>query len=188
MNILSPRPQKGQFLLLFSFMILFVLLLALPKEKPLIQTFSSDLHQLADNLVREFPRAFNFGINESSPASRLANFSRFSQQAVATRFVNLSHLWVFSESVGTSVNLTAGNFLGWNVTVSLNLSGTVQNITVPHNTTNNTVFAGIATTYNLTVQAGADTATMEWPRDKNNIVVQLALKRQDEYIKEEITA
>lgn len=188
---LFSRQRKGQFILLFGIIILLALLLALPRQATLTVSGSRDLSAISENLVRELPRAFNFGINESAPVSRLANFSRFLQPVLSNHFINLSHIWFFTEvnTANNNLNISVGNFLERNVTVSLNLSGTIQNLTVNRNTTNNTIFNAVSTNpFNITIQAGADVSTVEWQRDKHNFFAFFTLKREKEFIRNEISS
>jgi len=187
----SGPARKGQFILLSGFVFLMLLLLALPRQKELVSSSPSDLSLLAENVVRELPRAYNFGLNESAPVSRLVNFSRFAQQTLRSQFINLSHIWIVSQvdPATNNLNLSAGNFLEQNVTASLNLSGTVQNITITMNATNNTIFSSVSTNpFNITIQVGSDIATVQWQRDKNNMFAIISLKRETQYIREEVNA
>ena len=188
--------MKGQFFLLGAFMLIALFFIGLQFGKPLLQTRSGDLHYIHENVERELPRALNLGINESRPVEVLSNFTRYLKESLY--FVNFSALWIVTENIDFdmsspyTLNVTAGNFLGYEVTVNITIGTVSSNVTVPDNQTNSTTFEiaviGIDPgTFDMNVSFDGTSKAMEGVvLNKHNLYALVKLQRGNDFVKEEL--
>jgi hypothetical protein len=181
------KKQKGQYFLLAGFFIVIILYAGLPAATTLVRAESQDIVLLSDNMLKEFPKALNFGYNESGSLETLVNFSRFCESVANGLFMDYAVLWVVAEPNGNDVNITAGNFLGHATTVTLNLSGQVTALAVADNSTNSTLYSSLAAAYNLTIAFDTEEAKVYWPRDKLSLFAFLQIIRGEDIVKKDIT-
>jgi hypothetical protein len=182
---------KGQFFILGAVLLVIVFSLGLPFIRPAITSPSGDLPYISRNLQREFPAAFNLGLNETSELSVMSNFSLFLNKTLYDKLVAFSAFWVYSRNSSSSVNITAGNFLGKNTTATLTLNtgkSTSRSMFVRHGGSNSTLFTGPGTIFNLTIEFESRSRTVEWLRDKANLYVFFELRRGQDLVKEEVVA
>ncbi|MBI4020834.1 MAG: hypothetical protein HY369_01185 [Candidatus Aenigmarchaeota archaeon] len=149
---------------------------------------TKDLPFLANNLRLEYPAAYNLGLNKSQSVAVLSNFTRFVNATLADKLVNFTAFWLVSVNASTNLNITAGNFLGGNATILLTIGSASTNLSVQTNSTNTTLFTAPGATFNLTIQAGGFTETVQWLRDKANLYVFFELRRNADTVREEIIA
>lgn len=179
--------MKGQFFLWGAFLICLLFFVGFTGLKGTsVAAGTEDVEFFYGNLEEELPRALNLGLNGSGAAATLMNFSRFLDREMGERNMELKLLWLFTESSGTSLNITAGNFLGADVVVGLNLSGSFKNLTVPHNGTNSSVFSSVGQSFNLTVTLPGHSKTVEMVRDKTSFYGFLNLSRGREFVQGDI--
>jgi len=187
----SGKWMKGQFFVLGAIMIVTLFFSGLPRGDFLKVERTEDLVYLFDNIEREFPVALNNALNTTSNINSsiadLFNFTRFVDRLMTERLTNYTTLWVVSWNISTTdINITAGNFLKYNTTVSLNVSSTVNNISVNHNTTNSTTFSSVSSEFNITIIYGSEEETFTWRRDKVNMYALIQVGRGEDLIRDSI--
>ena len=185
----ESRHFKGQFFVLGAIIICTLFFLAFPRFAPLISQPAADMAYLSKNLQRELPHAMNLGLNESDILGRMTNFTHFLERVMLERRIGYSSMWlIIRNQSATDLNVTGGNFLGEDVTVSLNVSGAVKDLAMPNGTTNSTVFSGVGSLFNITISFGEQEKTAELARDKASLCAFYQLARGDDLIVNDITA
>ena len=101
--------------------------------------------------------------------------------------IKYSSIWLVSEKNDTGVDITVGNFLDKNITITLNISTTSKNLFVKDNSTNKTTFTSVNPLFTLKIEYDGTTKTLNWNRDKVNLYVRYNLTRGKKRIIEEIT-
>ena len=193
--------MKGQFFLLGGLLLIILFFIALPLALPSLKEPADDLPLLADNILREYPVAFNFAANASNQNELLRNFTFFVNETLADRNIRAHIFWVYSNTtsgaehdtdntVGASpslINLTAGNFLGSSVTFSANISSVSASIAMNDNTTASISLSNTLAFYNLTLNFSTPTV-VEWTRDKGNLYVFVELSRGTSLVRKDLSA
>jgi hypothetical protein len=175
--------MKGQFFIVGALIIVILLFIGLPIIRPLLLNPSEDMKLLADNVEKELPYALNLGLKTNTPVSSLLNFTRFVDRVLTERDVTFSSLWIISQNSTGGVNITIGNFLPSNTTVTLGLT----TVFVPTNSTNSTELSA-SEKFNLTISFEGRQKTVEWLRKKTNLYAYLEFQRGENIIKEELVA
>ena len=122
--------MKGQFFILGAILIISLFFMGLPNQGTFIVGKFEDIDYLFENVHREFPIALNNILNMSEDLNeapdRLMNFTRYVDSRASEKLINFSTFWVISwNSSPSNINVTAGNYLRYNTTVTLNVSGSV---------------------------------------------------------------
>jgi len=180
--------MKGQYFIIGSLLICILLFFGFPPEVAVRSGSSGDLDFLASNLASEFPRALNAGINASSPAAVLGNFTVFSRQAALARGINLTCLWLVFERHGASMNVSAGNYMGHPVTVGINLSGAYAAVYAGADAVNSTAIGISGYWSNLTVAVGQVSARGALLHNKTSVYASFYVTRGDDTVRIEILA
>jgi len=179
---------KGQFFILGAVLMIIMFSIGIPFIKPSLSMPAEDLPYLSDNVRLEFPAAFNLGLNESNELSAMSGFSNFLNETLHDRFVEFSALWLYTKNQTRDVNMTIGNYLNQNTTVTLTISSTEKEVFVQNRGSNTTLFTNPGSIFNLTIEFNSRSKTAELLRDKNNLYVFYELKREKDKINEEIVA
>lgn len=163
--------MKGQFFILGAVILIVALSSGInPIRGAMVSIPTEDIPYFSSNLKSEFPRAFNFGLQSGTPAQTLSSFSRFVNSTLLEHYMNFSTFWVYAKGDGsTTLQFTAGNFLGSDTSLHLNLNGALKSISVPNNSTNSVTFTGVPSDFNITIMYGDESDTVEWVRDKGNL-------------------
>ena len=169
-----------------AFVLLFFTMV--PHRQPLVTTPSSDLGYLARNMQKELPQALTLGLNESAGVTTLVNFTRFSARVMAERAINFTPVWVVTSNLSQDMNVTVGNFLGANETVSVNVSGTTASIMVADNSTNSSTFTAPPAAFNVSISFRDQNETFVWARDKVNLYAFVNLTRFSENLQVNVSA
>ena len=183
--------MKGQFFIVGAVILIIAISSSLQPQRTHLSVPTEDIPRFSTNLQREFPRAFNFGTDAGTPVDTLVNFSRFVNNTMEHHYVNFSIFWVVATGDGTSdLTFTAGNFLGENVSLSINLSGgalpAIQTVTVPDHSTASLAFNTVPATFNATISYRGETEIVELVRDKSSMYALLEVGRGKETNREEI--
>lgn len=185
---ISDKRIKGQFFLWGALLLVIAFFIgSVGLTQKIIVTESDDMSFYSDNIKKEIPKALNFGLNESNGTSTLVDFSRFLDSVLAERMIKYSSIWLVSEKNDTGVDITVGNFLDKNITITLNISTTSKNLFVKDNSTNKTTFTSVNPSFTLKIEYDGTTKTLNWNRDKVNLYVRYNLTRGKKRIIEEIT-
>jgi hypothetical protein len=122
------------------------------------------------------------GINESAALGRLENFTHFLERVMLERNVNYTSLWLVFQNKSTGINITGGNFLGNNITVSLNTSTVSRDLVIINGSVNSTDISGTGTLFNLTIAFASQSKTVELTRDKSGLYAFFRLERGENLI------
>ncbi len=181
--------RKAQFYLIAGLAFVLLFFTMVPHLQPLVTTPSSDLGYLARNMQKELPHALTLGLNESSGVPTLVNFTRFSARVMAERAINFTPVWVVTGNLSQDLNVTVGNFLGANTTVTVNVTGEdVQSIAVADNSTNSSAFTSVAAAFNISIGFRDQNETFVWVRDKVNLYAFVNLTRFSENLQVNVSA
>ena len=181
---LKGRKMKGQFFVLGAILICSLFFIGVPKFTAIISEPSGDLQYITLNLRSELSHAHNIGVNSSSVINVMKNFTHFVESSMLDRGVGYSSVWVlFKNTTGTTINITAGNFFGENVTINIDVDGTDKNLTISNGTVGSTTFSSVPLIYNVTISLLDQEETAEWPRYKNGLFAFFQLIRGNDIIK-----
>lgn len=70
------------------------------------------IKSVSENIISEYPRAFNIGLNASSPLSTLQNWSIWIRERLAERLFRFRAAWIYTIRNDSSIEIGIGNFLG----------------------------------------------------------------------------
>lgn len=158
--------MRGQFYLIAGLAFILLFFVFIPRQTVVVESPASDLPYLAANLQRELPHALVLGENQSSGVPVLVNFTRFAQRVLEERAVEFRPVWVVAQNASGDLNVTVGNFLGANETVTVNVSGSAVGVQVASNGTNSTVFSAPPEAFVASVAFRDQNESMRWQRDK----------------------
>ncbi len=179
--------MKGQYYLLGAIILtmLFFTGLYLVKTESMFTTSykSDDMKFLFYDIQSEYPRAFNFGINESDITGKLRNFTEFTNNMLTGSLINFTSLWIYTINISDNLNVTVGNHLGYDTIVQLNISGSVQNLSVMDGGINSTIFPVVGSKFNMTVNFNSNQKKLSMMRDKYNLYSYIQLQRANEMTK-----
>lgn len=179
--------MKGQFFIVAAILLVSLFFMGLPKQAVFIGPQSEDLPYLYKNVETELPRALNYGLREDRGIPKLVNFTNFVSRIMDERNVNLTVLWLVTSNVSSNLNITGGNFLKYNLNVTVNVSGSAQNLSLPYNTTNSTLFTSVSQQFNITIAFSGNEKTATWQRDKVNFYAYIKMERDEDVITDQIT-
>lgn len=175
----------GALILVLMFYVGMVPLLSPSYSGPEIRDVISDLF---DNAEREYPKAFNIGMNSSGAAETLANFTAFIKNAAVGRSASMHVLWVVTENMSGDLNLTVGNFLGYAANVTLNVSGDVRTLGVQDGGTESAVFASPPSEFGLVLNFNTTENNVLLEKYKANLYAVLEIRKGDDRVMGEIKA
>jgi hypothetical protein len=180
--------MKGQFFILGAILICSLFFMGLPRFAPIIKQPSGDIAYLSSNLQSELPHALNLGLNESDPIDRLTNFTHFLETKLQERNINYTSMWlIIQNQSSTDLNVTGGNFLGEDVSISINVTdgsgSTVNGLILLNGSTNSTTFSSVDPEFNITITFADQEESAEMPRDKTGLYAYYRLTRDDDVIK-----
>ena len=180
----ESRQFKAQYFIVGAILVCSLFFMASPRFIPLIRQPAADIEYISANLQRELPHALNLGLNESAMLGHMINFTHFMEDAMLERYTNYTSMWLIAENISaTGLNTTVGNFMGEDVNVTINVSGTVKALLVQNGTVNSTNFSSVATAYNITISFSDQEETFEWVRHKVNLYAFFQLNRGEDDIK-----
>lgn len=178
--------MKGQFFIIgaIAFSLLFLVGFSLQGA---VQNRLSDLDRVSQNVESEYPIALNLLLNDSRPITDLMEFPRFLDSVLTEKMVDFKTLWVVTEGTALSdMNLYAGNYMGKAVRVSLNVDGELKTLEVQDDSTNTTVFPGVAPEFNITIGFEGIEKTLIWRRDKTNLYALTSMGRGNDLVVREV--
>ncbi|MBN2102352.1 MAG: hypothetical protein JW716_05780 [Candidatus Aenigmarchaeota archaeon] len=183
---------KGQYFLLGAIIIitLFFTGFYLVKNESIFSSSykADDLKYLFYNMQSEYPRVFNYGINESDITVELRNFTEFSRSIYSSNILNFTTLLIYTTNISDNLNVTIVNYLGYDTEVELNISGTLKNLTVTDEGLNSTIFSAVNPKFVMTVKFNSQEKQLSMVRDKYNLYTYLQLRRKSEIIKGSVLA
>ncbi len=172
--------MRGQFFLIGAVILIVMFYIALPIPQPALP--KSELGVMAMNVAQEYVRVATFGLSDSQPIAYLSNWSGWVSSQIP--YANFSSLWLLAIGNGSHTNLTVGNWLGQNITITLNISGDVRDLFVQHASINWTS-AAVSELFNLTLN-WVEEKNFTWPRDKANMWVLVFLERGEDKVRAEL--
>ena len=183
----GEEAMKGQFFIVGALFICILLFFSV-SPATMLTGYSADLEFCADNAAREMPHALNMGINSSKPVQTLENFTLFMQENLAGRLITLKTAWFVFYQSGSSVNVTAGNFLGYNSSFMLNISGTEKTLYVTSNQLNSTVFPVTGKTYDVSLDSVDIEMGAQLMTNKTSFYSLVILEKGSDMVRKEILA
>jgi hypothetical protein len=177
--------MKGQFFLvgallfILMFYLGFSLFLSPSHTSPVMGNGISDLF---DNIENEYPRALNFGLNVSKPVDTLANFTDFAINITEGRGSHLRAFWLVTENVSDDLNITAGNFLGFSIDVTLNVSGVTKVMYVDNGNTNSSLFTSPPSEFELGLNFNTTEKNLLLEKYKANLYLILEMRKGEDLI------
>jgi hypothetical protein len=177
--------MSGQFFILGAFilMIMFWTGISTYLSAPLFSSSGpQEINYLIKNMVNEYPKAFNSGLNQVPEAGvgALVNFTFFCKNASAERSMDFYAIWIVTGNVSNDLNVTMGNFLGDPVSVTFDLSGETKTIFVGNGSVNSTLFTNPAETLSLDVSFNSVEKNLILGKRKANLYFLLQLHAGDD--------
>ncbi len=185
---MSSGARKGQFFMIGAVFICVLMFFGISPAIQLTDVPSEDMGFLAENLQEELPRALNIGINSSDSLGTLYNFTGFSGDILSGRGIDLYVLWVVFEPCDGEVNVSAGNFMGEQKTVGINVSGTYSGLSVDSDAVDSDVFAISGYTFDAEVTMDGETMQAELLSNKTSIYSFISLERGEHVVRKELLA
>ncbi len=183
--------MKGQFFLLGTFLFITMFYTGISVFISPSQTSVSaidDLEDLFENIENEYPRVLNFGLNDSSHVSKLVNFTDFAINLTKGRGSSLHAIWLVTENVSDDLNITVGNFLGYSATVTLNVSGDVEEVYVDNGETGSLLFTSPQSEFELGLNFNTTEKNLLLEKYKVNLYLILEMRKGGNKITGEIKA
>ena len=146
--------MKGQYFLVISLLfaaMFFSAIYTFISPESIIESEHRDVYYFYKSILKEYPYAFDDGINRSNINNYLVNFTVTSKNVAREGNMNMYALWLYTINRSSDINVTIGNFMNDTLNVTLNLSGDVKIVHVEKNSINSTVFTNPADKFNLTV-------------------------------------
>jgi len=178
--------MKGQFFLLGAILLSTLFFIGLPSAVNLVTKDVSDMEYLSENIEKEIPMAMNLDINDVSGTSHIEDFSSFLISKMAERNIGLSLFWVYTKPTETGVDVTAGNYMGQEESISITVNSDIRTSSVSHSTTNEETFSGTGESTNLGIVFSATNKDIPIKKDKHNLYCYISLSRGTELIVREI--
>ncbi len=191
--------MKGQFFILGAVLLCALFYIGMPPPEAITMVFTGDLSYLHRNIGEEFPKALNFGVNQSRSCNDLLNFTRFIYNKMRERRINFTAAWLVTEytdpdnPLNSNLNVIIGNFLGletsFTVNISVGSSETIESALISDNSTDSILFqaSAISGIYNLTISFNNYEKKITLSRGKISIYSKIELNRAGEIIIDEIT-
>ncbi len=182
--------MRGQFFLVGALLLILLFYIGIsayiypsyagPQDEGIVRLFG--------NIKDEYPRAFNFGMNISSPANTLVNFTNFVMNVTGRRGFETRILWVITENVNGNLNVTAGNFLGYPVAVNLSIAGEGKSINVGEGETNSSLFLSPPSEFELRLSFNTTEKNVLLEKYKANLYLILDMRKGDDRLAGEVKA
>jgi hypothetical protein len=181
--------MKAQFFILGAVLLCSLFFIGLPPGQPLAGVSTQDMDYMMLNLEREFPRALNLGMDGGDPAGTMANFTSWVRTVGRGLLLNFSSFWLFAEGdPGGDVTVYLGNFMGTDMSVTLNLDGEQRSVLVGDGDLASETFASVGSPYNIVLLFGSEARNFDWQRDKVNLFVMLELERGENIARRDVVA
>ena len=182
--------MKGQYFLLGAILLCSLFFIGLPPGQQIFDAPSQDLDYVLENLEKEIPHALNLGLDDGNPRIVMENFTSWTRDLTKEFLIDLSSFWLFAEGDPSTGNVTVsiGNYLGSDVTITLDLDGDQRNLIVQDDDSTSTTFASVAPTYQLSFQFGSEYRKFDWNRDKVNLFALIELERSGNIARKDIIA
>lgn len=181
--------MKGQFFLAVAFSLAVVFFVGISSQiSPESISFPrmSSLNHLFDNIENEYPRVANLGLNESSPVKTLTNFTEFAKNKTRERRGVFSLIFVLTQNVSDDVNVTVGNYLGYPINASLNVSGVSENLSVSDSGTNSTLFSDPPESFTLGISFNTTEKNLLLEKRKVSLYFILEIRKEGNIIRGEV--
>ena len=183
------KKLKGQFFILGALALAIAFYTGLNIPEMAVPPEMDDMVFFTENLKKDIPLSFNFGLNDTSGLQTLNNFSLLTKDVIGGHYINYSLAWVVVEGITpTEVNMTFGNYWGKDLDVNLTVQGAGIPITlfVPNNSTKSAVSPVPGILFTLSVEFDGENRSVELSKDKINLYGLIQLKRGENLIREEI--
>ena len=183
--------KKGQFFLLGAFFLVLMFYIGISvfyAPSYTTQGIGEDVSNLFKNIENEYPRAFNFGLNASSPVQTLVDFTGFADSMASGKGVSMRALWVVTENAGGDVNVTVGNFMGYDSDFILNVSGSINTLNVENGKTGSSLFSSPPNEFELRLNFNTTEKNLLLEKRKSNLYLILEMGKGFEKIAGEMKA
>ncbi len=184
--------MKGQFFLLTVFILIAAFYIGIsPRISPpiAVDQIPESLDFIFDNVLNEYPRAVNLAMNTSkNTVNVLKNFSNFVKNSTDEMGLNFSIIWLFVKNESENVNITVGNFLGYDTNVTLNVSGNVKHIYVQNGVANSTLFVSPPSKFQLVLSFNTTEKNLLLEKHKVSFYGLMKMEKEGNSINGEIKA
>jgi len=181
--------MKAQFFILGAILLCSLFFIGLPPGQPFTEIPSQDMDYILKNLEKEFPHALNLGLEDGNPRYTMENFTGWVRDLAKNLLLNFSSFWTFAEGdPNGNVTVSMGNFMGSDMSVSLDLDGDQRNVFVQDGNSESTTFSSVDSKYNLSLRFGNEARDFEWQRDKVNFFTMLQLERGENIARRDVVA
>ncbi len=173
--------MKGQFFLIGAFIIIILLytgITAYISPEGFSGGAPHEISFLLSNLLNEYPRALNYGKNQSSGLESLVNFTLFARNVTKERNMDLYSLWVVTENVSDDLNVTVGNFHRTAYDVIIRVDSQEKQLTVPNGSLNWTTFTGPSEVFSLNVSFNSEEKNLILGKRKLNLYYTVELESE----------
>lgn len=183
--------MKGQFFLVGALALILMFYIGISvylspfSAKP---SLGEDIENLFSNIKNEYPRVLNFGLNDSLPVQTLVNFTNYAIDETEGRGSDFRALWLITQNISDDLNITVGNFLGYNTNVTLTISSENKQIQVDDGKTNSAIFTSAPSEFNLTLNFNTKEKNLLLEKYKTNLYLILEMIKGDEIISGETKA
>jgi hypothetical protein len=183
------KGMKGQFFLVSAFFLVLIFYMgAAVYLQPSHSKSGSEIPDLFDNIRSEYPHAFNLGLNESRPSEILSDFTQLSINVSKSRGADLAALWITTVNQSSDLNVTVGNFLGYDTNVTLNVSGSMKTLQVNTGNVESHLFSSPPSEFQLLANFNTTGINLLLEKYKANLYVILNMRMGEEkIINEEIS-
>ena len=104
------------------------------------------------------------------------------------RGLDLNVFWIVTQNVSDNLNVTVGNFLGYDIHVTLNVSGSIKELDVENGKTNSEFFTSPPSEFELGLNFNTTQKNLLLEKYKANIYFILEMRKGDEKITGETKA
>lgn len=177
------KGMKGQFFLIGAFIIIILLytgITAYISPEGFSGGAPHEITFLLGNLLNEYPRALNYGENQSSGIESLVNFTLFARNVTKERNMDLYSLWIVTENVSDDLNVTVGNFQGDTLDVVIRVDSEENRLTVQNGGLNWTTFTGPSEVFSLNVSFNNEEKNLILGKRKLNLYYTVGLESEDD--------
>ncbi|MBL7206116.1 MAG: hypothetical protein ISS36_00785 [Candidatus Aenigmarchaeota archaeon] len=168
--------RKAQFFILGAVILLALMLSSMSFYRP-IASETENVEYMAENIANEHANALNLILKSGTP-SELATFTNFLKEKTDFKAV-----WLVSEKQGSSLSITAGNFLGEDKEIIVEVGGNSETLSVPDSTAVSKTFSVSSA---VKIKWDSEERTFDWVSDKTNMFVQINMERGENLVKKEI--
>ena len=180
--------MKGQFFLIVAFSLVLFYFIGfsayLSPPGVIEQDYYSNLPLFFNNIMDEFPKVANFGINESKPVEHLSNFTAFVNILGKKRGMDVDILWILFQNDSGDVSVTVGNYLGSAINFTLNTSTEVNYIFLNDQSSDSALFSP-NDFFNISVIFNSNETILSLEKYKTNLYYWVSMSRGDNVLRGE---